>query len=54
MEAEAHARKLHAALTDVLSRLSDNDGDWYLYDSKIDGSTVAKWQALLDKEMPCS
>jgi preprotein translocase subunit SecD len=48
MEAEARARKLHAAFEELLSYFSDNDGDWYMYDPKIDGDTMKQWRALLN------
>lgn len=48
--AEDRATKLHAAFEELLSYFSDNGGDWYMYDPKIDGETIAQWRALLDEE----
>ena len=44
----ARARKLHDAFEELLSYFSDNDGDWYMYDPKIDGDTMKQWRALLN------
>jgi hypothetical protein len=45
----ARADQLHAAFEELLSYFSDNGGDWYMYDPKIDGATMTQWRALLDE-----